>query len=89
LDLFGAMFATEEPALNAIVEQAATEKTVVEEKVEATEALNENPTLTNNNIVFANDNIGVKIKAKTATAIENTKSLQSSVEPQLVLPKAC
>jgi hypothetical protein len=42
LDLFGAMFATEEPALNAIVEQAATEKTVVEEKVEATEALNEN-----------------------------------------------
>jgi DNA-binding transcriptional MerR regulator len=85
LDLFGAMFAAEEPALNAIVEQAATEKTVVEEKVEATEALNENPTLTNNNIVFANDNIGVKIKAKTATAIENTKSLQSSVEPQLVL----
>jgi hypothetical protein len=64
LDLFGAMFATEEPALNAIVEQAATEKTVVEEKVEATEALNENPTLTNNNIVFANDNIGVKIKAE-------------------------
>ncbi len=77
LDLFGAMFAAEEPALNAIVEQAAIEKTIVEEKVEPTEVSNDNPALTNNNIVFANDNIGVKIKLKT-TATEN-------IEPKLVL----
>ena len=77
LDLFGAMFAAEEPALNAIVEQAVIEKTIVEEKVEPTEVSNDNSALTNNNIVFANDNIGVKIKLKT-TATEN-------IEPKLVL----
>ena len=86
LDLFGAMFAAEEPASNAIVEQAATEKTIVEEKIEATEAPNENPTLTNNNVIFEDDKIGVKIKLKTA-ATETTTPLQANIEAQLVLTK--
>lgn len=84
LDLFGAMFANEPaPAENIDVQLPVEEEQIVAESnadYTAQEAVPTTEATENNNLVFADDKIGIKIKLKTSVAPAETTSTLSETK---------